>query len=80
MAAMFCAKGPKPSSEVLLAQLRREVRGMAKEPIRWTDDLGNEHNSKVYLVVAQTDYTQKCETMQHSQGGYHGCVYCTYEG
>jgi hypothetical protein len=80
MAAMFCAKGPKPSSEILLAQLRREVQRMDEDPIRWTDDLGKEHNSKVYLVVSQTDYTQKCETMQHSQGGYHGCVYCKYEG
>jgi hypothetical protein len=80
LAAMFCAKGPKPSSEVLLDELRREVRRMANEPITWTDDLGTEYNSKVYLVVGQTDYTQKCETMQHSQGGYHGCVYCEYQG
>jgi hypothetical protein len=80
MSAMFCAKGPKPPSELLLARLRREMRELEDEPLRWTDDLGNEHSSKVYLIVCQTDYTQKCETLQHTQGGYHGCIYCKYKG
>jgi hypothetical protein len=80
MSAMFCAKGPKPPSELLLARLRREMRELENEPLRWTDDLGKEHSSKVYLICCQTDYTQKCETLQHIQGGYHGCIYCKYRG
>jgi hypothetical protein len=80
LASMFCAKGQKPSSEIFLAQLREEVAALSEDPISWTDDVGKKHCSKVYIVIASTDYTQKCETLQHSQGGYYGCVYCKYEG
>ncbi len=80
LAAMFCAKGPKPSSDLLLTKVRRELRDLSKKPIVWRDVNGKTRSSKVYLCTAHTDYTQKCELMQHSQGGYDGCTMCKIHG
>jgi hypothetical protein len=80
MAAMFCAKGPKPSSEVLLAEMRKELRELGETGVLWEDDGGNRHCTEVSIPVAQTDYTQKCETLQHCQAGYYGCTMCTIQG
>jgi hypothetical protein len=80
MAAMFCGKGPKPSSELLLEHLRKEMKDMEGVKIRWQDDLKEWYESSISIPVGQTDYTQKCETLQHSQGGYYGCTVCKIPG
>jgi hypothetical protein len=80
MAALFCGQGPKPSSEMLLSGLRQEMVELEVKPITWLDHDGKPVTSKVYLLVASTDYVQKCELMQHIQGGYSGCPYCYYAG
>lgn len=80
LGAMFCARGAKPPSRILVTQLLAELRETIAKPVEWMDDLGHVQESRVYLTRCSSDYPGKCEILGHKQGGYYGCPYCEEEG
>jgi len=82
LAAMFVGKKAHlPPRDMFLRQMVKELEELAKNPITWTDDMGNEIKSFVKFATVITDAVEKSEMMAHiAHNGYYSCHFCEIPG
>lgn len=71
----------KPTAQLMLRNMKKEMRTLASEKIAWTDDRNVQHESNVYLTMTHSDAPMKQE-LQCMVGATSEfcCNYCEYQG
>jgi hypothetical protein len=71
----------EPERFVFLKYIRDELEELSTTPITWKDDLGEEHDSLVFLTTVESDAPEKSKLMnQKGHSGFYSCPFCTYRG
>ena len=74
--------GPgKPSVFSLLTPFVKEASLLEKEGVKWKDVQGNDHISKVFVLIASCDSVARPMLRNTKQfNGHYGCDFCYHEG
>jgi hypothetical protein len=72
----------QPPREVFLQRMKEELRTLGTtDPIKWTDDLGDQRRSYTFLTTVISDGPEKAELLnQVGCTGQYACPFCIVKG